>query len=387
MDGRPIRLWINAGELSGDMHGGALLRALRSLRPGLEAVGMGGPNLAVAGMATPLRVESLSVMGGTEVLLALPRAVALLRRIGREFTRRRAEGALDAVVLIDAPAFNFWVARLARRLDIPVYYHIPPKVWAWRTGRVRFLRGHARRVFCILPFEEEFYRNHGMEPGKAVFLGNPLVDLVHPESLPALSENGPENRRIGIMPGSRKAEVQSLMPVFGGAARLLRARRPELEFCCLRAPNMDEGALRALWPEEIPLAMIEPNERYAGMRSCAFLLAASGTATLEAALVGTPAIIAYRLSPITYVLAKRVVRVPFIGLPNLSMGREIFPECIQNDAKAGHIAALAGTWLDDPDRLAAVRADLDRLRELCGPPGSTRRVAEALLQDLDGLRV
>jgi lipid-A-disaccharide synthase len=187
------------------------------------------------------------------------------------------------------------------------------------------------------------------------------------------------------MPGSRQAEVQSLMPVFGAAAKLLRARRPELAVCCLRAPNMDEGALRALWPGDIPLALIEPDERYAGMRSCAFLLAASGTATLEAALAGTPAIIAYRLSPLTYGLARRVVRVPFIGLPNLILGREIFPECIQDQAEAGHIAALASAWLDEPGTLTAVRADLDRLRELCGPPGSTERVAGALLEDLEGL--
>ena len=382
--GRPTRIWMNAGELSGDMHGGALLRALRTIRPELEAVGMGGPYLALEGMVNLLRVESLSVMGGTEVLLALPRAVWLLRRIDDELRRRRAMGALDAVVLIDAPGFNFWVARLARRLGIPVYYHIPPKVWAWRAGRVRFLREHVRRVFCILPFEADFYREQGMEPGQAVFLGNPLVDLVNPAALAAIT---PKSGRIGLMPGSRQAEVSALMPVFGDTARLLRAGRPDLEFCCLRAPNMDEGALRALWPEDIPLSMIEPGERYAGMRSCTLLLAASGTATLEAALAGTPTIIAYRVSRLTYVLAKQAIRVPFIGLPNLILGEEIFPECIQDRAEPGHLAALAGSWLDDPDRPAAVRAGLDRLRELCGPPGSVERVAGALLDDLDAARL
>lgn len=376
-------IWINAGELSGDMHGGALLRALCALRPELNAAGMGGPDLAAAGMRNLLRVESLSVMGGTEVLSALPRAAHMLWKIRSELRRRKAAGRIDAVVLVDAPGFNFQVARIAQGLGIPVYYHIPPKVWAWRTGRVRFLEQHVRKLFCILPFETDFYRYHGLGEDRAVFVGNPLVDMVN---WPKLAPIAPQANRIGIMPGSRRAEVESLMPAFGDTARHLLRERPQLEFVCLRAPNMPAERLRALWPQDVPLTLIEPETRYLGMRSCAFILAASGTATLETALAGTPTLITYRVSRLTWEIGKRLVRVPFVGLPNLILGEEVFPECLQDKAAPEALAARARLWLDKPEQLDAVRARLDELRTLCGPPGSAARAARILLDDLDALR-
>ena len=377
-------IWINAGELSGDMHGQALLKALRARKPGIMAVGMGGMYLDNAGMLTLQRVEDLSVMGATEVLTALPRALRMLDAIRKELSSLKAAGKIDAVVLIDAPDFNFRVAKIAAGLDIPVYYYIPPKVWAWRTGRVHFLERYVRKIFCILPFEPAFYQSHGLSPEQISFVGNPLVDMVNWAELQHIE---PLPRRVGIMPGSRRAEVHSLMPLFGATARLLRTARPDLEFCCLRAPNVAESTLRALWPQDIPLTMLEPETRYQAMRSCACILAASGTATLETALAGTPTLLAYRVSNITYTLGKRVIKVPWVGLPNLILNREVFPECLQQDANPEHMASIVGTWLDEPDRLEAVRAELGRIRELCGPPGSTGRAAELLLQALENSAV
>ena len=375
-------VWINAGELSGDIHGQALLQALHRHCPDLEAVGMGGPHMEQAGMRTLLRVESLSVMGLTETFTALPRAIGMLRRIQQELTERRGRGELDAVVLIDAPDFNFRVARMASGLGIPVYYHIPPKVWAWRTGRVRFLRKYTRKIFSILPFEADFYTAHGLGEDRVVFVGNPLVDMV---DYPALASVKPLARRIGIMPGSRRAEVSHLMPLFGDTARRLRAGRPDTEYVCLRAPNIDADTLRALWPADVPLTMAEPETRYQTMRSCTLLLAASGTATLEAALAGTPTVLAYKVSPLTYAIGKHVVKVPWVGLPNLILNREVFPECLQDKANPDNLAAIAGDWLDKPDKLDTVRRDLDLIRQLCGPPGSADRAARLLLDDLDDL--
>ena len=367
-------IWFSAGELSGDMQAASLLRALRSLDPEIQATGMGGPNLAGAGQRNLFRVEDLSVMGIMEVVSVLPRAFRLLKRIRIELEKLRP----SAVVLVDAPEFNFRVARIANELNIPVYYFIPPKVWAWRTGRVNFLREHVRKMFCILPFEPDFYRAHGMDVD---YVGNPLIDII---DRPRLEHVAPEAGRIGVMPGSRSKEVRLLMPLFGEAAKRLLTLFPELTFHCLRAPNMDSDLLRSLWPAEVPLSMESPHDRYMQMRRCTAIMAASGTATLETALVGTPTVIAYKVAPLSYEVGKRLVKVKWIGLPNLILGREVFPECIQKEANPEKIVTILKEWLGVPASLDAVRANLAEVAERCGEGGSAMRAAEHLLAAING---
>ena len=367
-------LWINAGEISGDLQGGSLLAALREITPegDLRVVGMGGDNLARAGQENLLRVEELSVMGIVEVLTSLPRIFGLLRRIRREMERIRP----DAVLLIDAPDFNFRVAKIASGLGIPVYYFIPPKVWAWRTGRVKFLKRHIRRIFSILPFEVDFYREHGMD---VTYVGNPLVDLVN---YPDIRDTSPVPHHIGLMPGSRRKEVDSLMPSFAGAARLLIKRFPDLEFHCIRSSNFSEEYLRSLWNCDIPLVMHDGKDRYRLMRTFQCIMAASGTATLETGLAGVPTLVAYKVSPLSYQIALHVLKVKWISLTNLIMNRTVFPEHIEKDADPEPVARRMETWLSHPDQLAAVVRDLDELRERCGAPGSAHRAAEALSLEL-----
>ena len=367
-------LWINAGELSGDLQGGALLSALREYAPedALRVVGMGGDNLARAGQENLLRVEQLSVMGIVEVITSLPRIFGLLRRIRREMERIRP----DAVLLIDAPEFNFRVAKIAHRLGIPVYYFIPPKVWAWRTGRVKFLKEHVRRIFSILPFEVDFYREHGMD---VTYVGNPLVDLVDYESI---RDVPPVQNRIGLMPGSRRKEVESLLPAFSGAAALLAERFPELEFHCIRASSFSEEYLRSLWKAPVPLVMHDGRDRYRLMRTFPCIMAASGTATLETGLAGVPTLVAYKVSPLSYQIALHVLKVKWISLTNLIMNRTVFPEHIEKDADPAPLAARMEEWLSRPEILEGIRRDLDELREKCGKPGSAKRAAEALWKEL-----
>lgn len=366
-------IWINAGELSGDMQAAALLTALREREPQLMASGMGGPNLARAGQQNLLRVESLSVMGIAEVLTALPRALRMLARIKRELASLRP----DAVVLVDAPEFNFRVAKIAHGLGIPVYYFIPPKVWAWRTGRVRFLRRFVRRLFCILPFEAAFYERYGIAVD---YIGNPLVDMVN---WPHLQGVAPIKGRIGLMPGSRRKEVEVLLPRFGRAARLLLNQGRDLTFRCLRAPNMAEETLRSLWPADIPVTFEAPDERYEAMRRCQCLLAASGTATLEAALAGTPTVVSYRVAPLSALVGRWLIKVKWVSLPNLILGRELFPELLQDHATPEAMAAQIAAWLDTPAQLDAVRAGTDEVRRRCGQPGSAGRAAQKLLEALE----
>lgn len=365
-------LWINAGELSGDVQAGALLSALRALAPDVRAVGMGGDNLAAAGQDNLFRVEELSVMGAVEVLTSLPRILGLLGRI----KRRLAEARPDAVLLVDAPDFNFRVARMAHALGIPVYYFIPPKLWAWRTGRVRFLQRYVRRIFSILPFEVDFYRRHGVD---VTYVGNPLVDLVDRAAIEAIA---PVPGRIGLMPGSRKKEAEALLPAFSGAADLLRQRFPELSFHCIRAPHFSEAYLRRFWTSPAPLHM-EPSEgRYAFMRTCQCMLAASGTATLETGLAGVPTLVAYKVHPLSALVGRMVLNVSWISLTNLIMDRTVFPEHIQADADPAPLARRVSAWLTEPEHFAAMARDLDELRERCGPPGSAVRAARAVLNAL-----
>lgn len=369
-------LWINAGELSGDMQAASVARALKTAAPSLRLTGMGGPHLAAAGQHNLFRVESLSVMGIAEVLSALPRALRILHGIGKALDRLRP----DAVLLVDAPEFNFRVAKMACERGIPVFYFIPPKVWAWRTGRVEFLRRYVRELLCILPFEEDFYRRHGLA---VHYVGNPLVDMVN---WPGLKDLPLHPERVGLMPGSRRKEVRELMPLFGETARLLLAENPGLEFHCLRAPNMREDDLRALWPvPHIPLIMDEPETRYSAMRGCACILAASGTATLETALAGVPTVVAYKVSPLSAFVGRRLVRVPFISLPNLILNRELFPEFLQEAATPASLAKAALPLLQDGPTLTAVHTGLDELRSLCGDVGSASRAAAILLNSLESL--
>lgn len=363
-------LWINAGELSGDMQAASLLRALKTQHPGLRAVGMGGPHLSAAGQRNLFRVESLSVMGFSEVLSAVPRALRLLKGIERALSRLRPE----AVVLVDAPEFNFRVAKIAHGLGIPVYYFIPPKVWAWRTGRVAFLKRYVKELLCILPFEEGFYRKHGLA---VRYVGNPLVDMVN---WPELKHIHPEPERIGLMPGSRNKEVRALMPLFGAMAERLLEKRPELHFHCMRAPNMTEAHLRSLWPSAVPLNMEPPEDRYEAMRRCWCMVAASGTATLEAALAGVPTVVTYKVSALSAFFGKHLIRVPYVSLPNLILNRELFPEFIQEYATPEHLSVAVNRWLDDSGAMTEVHAGLDELRKQCGEGGSAGRAAAVLLE-------
>lgn len=368
-------LWISAGEASGDMHGARLLEALRGRDPGLRFIGMGGPSMRAAGLEAFFRSEDLSVMGISEVVAQLPRILGMLSGVKKAMAAEKPA----AVVVIDAPDFHFRVIKAARELGIPVYYYISPKIWAWRQGRARFIRDNVRRLFSILPFEPDFYRRFNMEID---YVGNPLVDMI---DYPALSAISPEHGLIGFLPGSRKREVTALLPEFGGAARIMLRRLPGLRFACPRAPGIEESLLRSLWPGDVPIDFVEPDERWAFMRRCEALVAASGTVTLESAVLGVPTIVTYKVSPLSYAVGRLLVRVPFISLPNLILGREVFPELLQDRCDAAPLAETALRWLDPApghQPLERVRRDTDEVRRLLGKPGAADRAAGMIVGDL-----
>ncbi|MGE4551597.1 MAG: lipid-A-disaccharide synthase [Desulfovibrionaceae bacterium] len=364
-------IWISAGEASGDMHGARLARELVARRPGLRCVGMGGPAMAAAGVDLRQDMEAISGVGFTEVLALVPRALRILA----ETRRALAELRPRAVVVIDCPEFNFRLAKAAHGLGIPVYYYVCPQIWAWRRGRTRLLERYFREALCVFPFEQAFYEGRGVA---ARYVGNPLLDELPLDELDAMA---PDPERVGLLPGSRRKEIAQLMPEFAGAARRVAEARPGVKFTLFPAPNVDPARLLAHWPAGLDVTLADPARRYQAMRSCGLLLLASGTVALEAALAGTPALVAYRLSALTYRLTRLVVRVRFASLPNLILDREIFPERFQAEATAEPLARAVLDWLTHPEKPAAVRAELARLRQVMGGPGAAGRAAELILED------
>jgi len=370
---------IIAGEASGEMHGANLARALVAMAPGLRCCGVGGSAMRAAGVDILLPSSELSVVGITEVVTKIP---ALLRG------RRRVLDALDArrpdlLVLIDFPDFNLHVAKHAKRRGIPVLYYISPQVWAWREGRVTTIGNRVDHVAVILPFEVAYYRRHGVP---VTYVGHPLLDrppLDADLSAVTPSEEAPV---VGLLPGSRDREVGHLLPVMLEAADRIRRKFPGARFLISRAPTVTTGDMDAVLrraPDGLDVDISTEDVRRVFSAST-FVIAASGTVTLEAALSETPMVIVYRVSPSSYWLGRLLIRVPFIGLANLIANEPVVPELIQNDASADNIADVVSGYLADGEALAGMRAKLGAIREKLGPPGASDRVARIALELMTG---
>jgi lipid-A-disaccharide synthase len=368
-------IWISAAEASADLHGGLLMRAL-ARRGGYRVCGMAGESMRAAAQELAPQVESdfgfgaeeLSVMGFTEVVQALPRVLSVIRRVRRELAMRRP----DVVVCIDSPDFHFRVVKTARMLRIPTTYYISPQLWAWRQSRVRFLKDNVDALLCILPFEPDFYARWDYP---VEYVGHPLVEAM---PLHELDRIEPDSKLIGLLPGSRRKEISAVLPEFARAARILDRLHAGLRFRLFRAPGMDESYLRSFLPERFPIETIEPADRYRGIRECALVMATSGTATLESAIIGTPAIIAYKGSALSYAIAERVVSVNCIGLPNLVLDRQALPELVQDLCDSRCLARVADAWLSHPGALAELRARLGDVRaRLSG--GGIEKAADVVL--------
>jgi lipid-A-disaccharide synthase len=369
----PPRILIVAGEVSGDLHGGHLLSELVRLLPGLDAFGIGGERLEAAGLELVASSQDLAHMGLAEVLRELPRIRRILSRVHAEALRRRA----GAAVLIDSPDFNL---RLARRLvnhGIPVFLYVSPQLWAWRRGRVRTIRRVAREVLCILPFEVDFYREHGVA---ARYVGHPLVDDLAAEGALARRDPG-DPRRLALLPGSRTMEVRALLPTM---LQALAGLSPEevREVILVEAPGVG-GAVETVLagaPPDPRLSRVRGAARRLQLAGCGIAWTASGTATLECALLDVPMVVGYRLHPVSFALARLLVRVPHVALANLIAGRSAVPELLQGDWN--HQGLGAATRKLQGGGGDAQRHALAEVRERLGGPGASRRAAEAIAEAL-----
>ncbi|MEX2610581.1 MAG: lipid-A-disaccharide synthase [Gemmatimonadota bacterium] len=357
----PPRILLSAGEASGDLHGASLARALRRRWPDADLYGLGGPRMADEGVRLMAGLDKLAVMGFTEVLAHLPYFIGLFSRMRAELDARPP----DLVVPIDYPGFNLRLARAAHGRGVPVLYYIAPQVWAWHRSRMRQLAEHTDRLAVILPFEEELFRAAGAD---AVFVGHPLLDNrpAVPDRAAFAAATGirPEQPVLALFPGSRAQEVRRHFGVFAEAAELVRRHRPDVQPVVARPAGLDERLYAGA-------ALPRTADADALLAHADAALVKSGTGTLQAALAGTPLVVAYRTSPLTFALARRLVRVPHVGLVNLVAGERAAPEFLQDRATPAALAAALLPLLDRhaPERDRAVAA-LARVRAALDPGGA-----------------
>lgn len=375
-------LMVVAGEASGDLYGGLLVRALRERAPAMRFAGIGGSHMAAEGVRLLADSRELAVVGLVEVFSHL----GAIRKAFRRAAAFLREERPDLLVLIDYPDFNLRLAREARRSGVPVLYFVSPQVWAWRASRVRQIAKRVDRMLVIFPFEEEIYREAGVP---VEFVGHPLLDL-----MPAATERSRARVRLGLdpgrpvvgfLPGSRKREIRFHLPTMLESGRLLLHRHPRLQFVLPLASTLRRADLEEFLAEKSAKALgVRVLEGAPGEVLSALDVAVvkSGTATLEAALMGVPMAVVYRTTHVTYLLARLLTRVRHVGLVNIVAGREIVPELVQGDFTPGRVADVLDAFLREPDRAAGVSREMAALRERLGQPGCFVRAADAALKML-----
>ncbi len=374
-------IMLSAGEASGDLHGATMCRALRTLDPGVRLIGMGGPRMAAAGVEILVDPTAHAAVGTSEAVGRVPG----LYRAYRILVRRLRESQPKVMVLIDFPEFNLRLAKQARRAGVPVVYFIPPQLWAWRRGRIRQMARRVTRVLAAFPFEKSLYEEAGIS---VEFVGHPLLDVV-PGDLDRMKARerlgvGGRQTLVGLLPGSRRQEVGRLLPPMLDAAARLAGGDGRRCFVLGLAASVDRGLVTALLARASetggpPVEVVE-GLTHEVMAGADVLLIASGTATLEAALLGVPMVVCYRVSRLTEAVARLLNRSPWISLPNIVAGRAAVPEILQDKVTGARLSFEAERLLVDPVAATAQRAAFKEVRSRLGQPGVGARAARAVLK-------
>lgn len=372
----PIPLLISAGEVSGDMYAARLATALQQRLPNLALFGMGGPQMRSAGVDVVTDYSEVSVVGITEILSHLPSLLRAMRRLVSEAKRRKPPFA----ILTDFPGFHLRLARKLRPHGIKNIYYICPQFWAWRPWRVRIVRRRFVQALCIFPFEEAFFGNAGV-PTK--FIGHPLVGKVHPtqsrDDFFRQHNLDPQLPLVAILPGSRHAELAQHLPVLREACAYLQHVRHErtLQFVVAAVSSRNLPEIRTGWAPQLTVRFVE-NQTYDALAAADAAIISSGTATVEAALLDVPMVVVYRVSPLTALLAKPLVRTSYFSMVNLIAGRRVVPELIQNDLTVENIVRETLRLLEDDSARRSLRSGLAEVRRRLGPPGAIERAADAI---------
>jgi lipid-A-disaccharide synthase len=375
-----MHLFFSVGEPSGDQHAAELLRHLKRLHPDVQVSGFGGPELAAAGQSQMFRLTDMAVMGIMAVLPLIFKFWKLYRQAG-EFLKREKP---DAVVLVDFPGFNWWIAKAARRAGVPVYYYCPPQLWAWASWRIAKVRRNVDCVLSVLPFEAQWYRDQGID---VEYVGHPFFDEVaghplHPQQVQAIQQSAPV--RIGILPGSRKQEVHRNFPIMLEVMTELHRRHPQVRFpiACYKTWHRDRCAeLLARHPVSLPVDL-HVGETPAVVAASDCCLMVSGSVSLELLARRTPAVVVYRAGAVMAFFARLLITCRYMTLPNLIAGRELMPEfpCVrQHGPHVRKMITILDRWLSEPAELQAVRGELSQLADEIVQAGGLACAAETLL--------
>lgn len=366
---------IIAGEASGDINAGNLAKALFESRPGLNISGIGGDCMRKAGVRIYYDIKNFSVIGLFDVLKKLPKFINLKNFILKKIKEEKP----CAIILVDFSGFNL---RLAKSINkkIPVIYYVSPQVWASREGRIRTIKKYIDKMIVIFAFEKEFYKRHGID---ADFVGHPLLD----KPKPALAKEEfinkygllPDRTNILLLPGSRKSEVSNILPVMAETAALIKQALPESQFIIGKSANVEQGIFEKTLKRfsGIDFKIIE-GKTFDCLNIADFSLVASGTATLETAVMQKPFVVIYKMGMLNYLLYRPQVKVPYIGMVNIVAGKKLVPEFIQNNARAKVIADYVVYTLGKTDLLNQIRADLSQVKSLLGEPGASKRAAKII---------
>ena len=369
-------LLMVAGEASGDMHAARLASEMHRLRPDLRVFGMGGAELKAAGMEVLADSADISVVGISEAMKVLPRAREIFQQLVTEVESRDS----GAAVLVDSPDFNLRLAKALKQSGRRVIYYISPQVWAWRKGRVRLISKVVDKMIVVLPFEVDFYRSYGIE---ATYVGHPLVDEVPRLDHVWDTEQAPSGPfTIALLPGSRRSEVDSILPTLLQAAREL-GRHLEIRLQLIQASSLERSYLEPFVEASGLEVEFVDEDRFEALAASHLALCASGTATLEVGLIGTPMIVVYRVRPWTYLLGRFLVRLPNISLVNLVLEGRVVQELIQGQARPAAISEEAVRLLTNQDRIRRMRSALRELWVRLGESGASRRAAEEVVEYLD----
>ncbi len=370
----PLKLYLIAGEASGDLHGKNLLISLKELHPGIQVRGVGGDGLQSQGMELICHIKETNFMGFTQVLANLGKIKRLFKDVKADVLQFKPQ----AVVLIDYPGFNLRIAKWFKEQGIQVFYYISPTVWAWKKNRIHKIKARVDKLFVILPFEKPFYAKEGYE---VEFLGHPLLDEIAGKTFHREETRrqllDPDERLVALLPGSRKQEITRMLPQM----LAIKDRFPRSRFVVAAAPSMDpELYAELIGNADIPVLR---GHTYDLLAAADAALVTSGTATLETALFGVPQVVCYAANALSVRIAKWLIKVKYISLVNLIMDREVVRELIQQDLRPEPLAAELRRLLDDPKRKAQIKADYIELRSKLGEEGASRRIAAKILELID----
>ncbi|MEM7656344.1 MAG: lipid-A-disaccharide synthase [Bacteroidota bacterium] len=356
-----MKLYFIAGEDSGDLHAANVMRAMQELQPGVSFRGVGGNQMEEVGQRQVAHVRDINFMGFWEVI----RNLRTIRKLFQTVQADLLSWKPDAIVLVDYPGFNLRIAAFASKLGIPVLYYISPQLWAWKKGRVKKIQRFVDRLFVILPFEKEFYAKEGVE---VEFVGHPLLDVID-----EVGDTRREDDLIALLPGSRKQEINRLLPLM----LKLPSHFPNHRFVIAGAPSQTQEFYQSLIGNQA--VDLQMNATYDILQRASLAVVTSGTATLETALFGVPEVVVYKGSELSYQIGKRLVQVKFISLVNLILDRLAVRELIQHDASEANLVASLQALLE-PETAAQLKADYADLQNLLGEAGASRRAAKSMLQ-------